>query len=553
MPLQVWVAWISGVLLAGAGAFVLCWGLFSDRLSGSWRKRRCRKCLYDMTSVTGLKCPECGREWREEEQLRKPLRRWGMMSAGLALVLLAFSLNWYAAGVVMGWRNVTPTALLVRLAPIVGREAALRSVVGIGGNTLPNGPSIATVSDWTLAPLERLAIGVLEDDRSSFSEVHAAVDALYWMRDELKQPKYIGGLLMKVVPGRSMPAGTWTTLFYSILMRPEVELPLDQILDAAATNKSDLHGLASNLISSGLSRQGGAMVPDLLSRGTVYGVTWPELEYVHPDTMAILLKRCRELYFAGDDEVKKRLSRFLWPNSSFIPAGNPDVEAMAREQIERFTFGERCEFLDMNSFILWQASEALSGLLPEIAGMLSSPSDEARKRASGILRTVKAENGREVALTRVLCDVMKSGNDLGRVGAIDVVRRRKEVDREPVVEAIYSAVEAVETPSTLDAMLRFVIPTTTDAGVTTVALGPERLRGLEAILQRALAGGGPTAAMSAEWLGRMSTTSAESIALLTKVVADPTTSREARIAARDALFHIRDRQSPEVIPSDPLR
>jgi len=475
-----------------------------------------------------------------------------MASLGVVLTLGAFGLNWYAAGMVMGWTNVAPTALLVRLSPIIGREAALRSVAGIGGRVVPNAPPIETVSDWTLAPTERLAIRVLEDKQATFPEVHAAVDALYWMRERLANPVHIGGLLIEQVPGRGMPAMTWSTLFYSILIRPEVDVPLDKILDAAATNKSDLHGLASQLISSGLSRQGATMVPDLLSRGEVYGVTWPEMEYVHPEIKAVLLKRCREVYFAGDDEVKKRLSRFLWPNSSFIPAGNPDVEAMAREQIDRFTCGEQCEFLDMNSFILWQASEALSGLLPEIAGMLSSPSAEARKRASGILRTVKAENGREVVLTRAVFGVFKDGSDAGRAVAIEVARRRPEIDREEVVEAIVSAIGSVEAPATLDTMMRFVIPSTTDSGVTTLALGTERLERLESILQQLLAADGLTAAVSAEWIGKLSKPSAESIGLLARTMSDPAKSKATRVAARDAFLHIRDRERPEIDATAPL-
>lgn len=553
MTFQVWMFWLAGAALGGAGAFLICWGLFSDRLSGNWKKRRCRKCLYDMTSVTGLKCPECGRAWSREAEMHRVRRRWGMATLGLVLAISGFGLNWFAAGLVLGWTNVAPTAFLVRLSPVIGREAALRSVVAVGGRGFPSAPPIEAVSDWTLVPVERLAIRVLEDKQAAFPEVHAAVDALYWMRERLTQPQYIVGLLMEQVPGRSMPIATWTILFYSILVHPEIDVPLDKILDAAASNKSDLHGLASQLISSGLSRRGAEIVPDLLSKGLVYGVTWPELEYAHPETLAVLLKRCREVYFAGDDEVKKRLSRFLWPNAKFIPAGNADVEAMAREQIERFTCGEQCEFLDMNSFVLWQAGEALSGLLPEIGGMLSSPSAEARKRASGILRTIKAENGRELVLTRVVCGVIENGSDMGRAAAVDIVKRRSEVDRENVADAIVSAAGRVTTPVTLETMLRFAIPTSAESGVTSLALGEERMTRLEAILRKQLAADGPTAAVSAEWIGKLPGPDAESIALLEHALTDPTKSRDARIAARDALLRIRDRQQPGIDPAVPIR
>lgn len=551
MTFTVVVLWLSGMLLGGIGAFVLAWALFADRFRGEHGRRRCRRCWYEMTGVAGLQCPECGRVARDERHLHATRRYWRRGVSGLLVLLAGIGCGWYASGLLLGWRSVAPAAIALRLAPVIGRDAALRAVVGQGTSGWPVTALESDFSDWTFGAMERLAIDILKDDKAPFSEVHAAVDSLQWMREHITRRDEVARLLVNVVPSRMMPLMTWSTLTYWLIAQPGVAVPVDEILAAAAKYGTDGHGLASEFISRGLTPEKAAAVPDLLTQGTVYGVTWPELGQASPEVKSILFKRCREVYFAGDDEVKKRISRFIWPNARFIEAGNPDVEAMAREQIERFTRGESCEFLDMNSFILWQASEALSGLLLEIAGMLSSTSPEARKRASGILNNVKTIDGRSVILTNALCDVVKSGTDAGRERAIDLVQRQPAIDRHQMVDAAIAGLDTVVTPQALTRLLQFVTDVANDASSAS-AVERERVERVERALQRTLEKGGPLASVAATWIGRLLHPSDASIALLRSAATRTETDPAARIEARNALLHIRDRASPRIDPLTPL-
>jgi hypothetical protein len=76
----VWLLWVIAALLVVPAAWL-------------WRRarpdgvRRCPACGYDMTAVTGLRCPECGRAPPAERDLFRPRRRWTPVCILLALAL----------------------------------------------------------------------------------------------------------------------------------------------------------------------------------------------------------------------------------------------------------------------------------------------------------------------------------------------------------------------------------------------------------------------------------------------------------------------------------
>lgn len=555
MTLQVWSWWLAGAALGGAGVFLVCWGLFSDRLSGNWKKRRCRKCLYDMTSVSGLKCPECGREWGSEAQLRNVRRRWGLAGFGLVLTLGAFALNWYATGIALGWQSVAPSAVLIRLSPVIGRQAALRAVVGTGTMTFPNAVPIEQASSWTLAATEQVAIAVLEDKDAPFREVWAAVDALFWMRDHVRQPQKIAMLLTQCPPGRMMPQYTWSNSLYAIIANNDVVLDPAKIADAASAIGSNPGEVASRFLSEGLSPRVARLVPDLLARGGHNQVTWPQLEGVTPEVKAALLKRLREVYFAGDELTKQRITSFLFPNGKMMPAGNADFEAVARDQIARMRRGEDTDFLVENSFITWQVSEALSGLAPELGDLLSSPKLYARERASDVLKRIEASAVNSPAISNAVLAAIRDGTDDARQMAISIAWRRRDIDRGNVIRAILESAGKVSDPITMDAMYRFVVPATVE-GVRSKALdqwaNSEASADLQRILVERVQSDGPCAAVSAVWISRLPVISPETTEVLRAAMEDGSRSAETRIAARNALLQIRDRLRPEVDPAMPL-
>lgn len=84
---------VAAALGIWVGTVALSLGGIGRRLPG----RACGKCGYSMQGVPGLTCPECGRQAASESKLRGPRRRrWGLVAAGVAAVILSGSL-WVAS------------------------------------------------------------------------------------------------------------------------------------------------------------------------------------------------------------------------------------------------------------------------------------------------------------------------------------------------------------------------------------------------------------------------------------------------------------------------
>lgn len=104
-------AWNS--IAAAMGAFtvsLLVWAVRGDRSRG---RRRCRRCWYDMTGSTGLRCPECGHAHGHARNLYRPRRRWRLAIGSTAgLVVAAALAEWprYQQG---GATALVPTTVLI--------------------------------------------------------------------------------------------------------------------------------------------------------------------------------------------------------------------------------------------------------------------------------------------------------------------------------------------------------------------------------------------------------------------------------------------------------
>lgn len=80
-----WTFWGSGIILGIFGLWVMYRAIFADRSRG---RRRCPKCWYDMSESPEMRCPECGREVRNERSLGRTRRRYGLATtAGISLIL----------------------------------------------------------------------------------------------------------------------------------------------------------------------------------------------------------------------------------------------------------------------------------------------------------------------------------------------------------------------------------------------------------------------------------------------------------------------------------
>lgn len=171
MSLQVWMWWILGTLFGGTGAFLLCWGLFSDRLAGKYKSRRCRKCLYDMAAVVGLKCPECGSEGKREPAMHFSKRRWGTACVGLLAIAIAVLICLRSRGDAAEWSRILPIRTQLVLAPLLGRENVLLSIWGVPHDRFD------TDQELTRA-VTMFCLDVLKSPKSSFDELRYAAVSL---------------------------------------------------------------------------------------------------------------------------------------------------------------------------------------------------------------------------------------------------------------------------------------------------------------------------------------------------------------------------------------
>jgi hypothetical protein len=122
--------WITGVVLVACGAIIVFWTLVGRRVAAK-SARCCPKCSYDMTGVSGLKCPECGRTARSEMRLRTRPAYMGTL-IGLIILLIgavlpvATSHYWRVLlpalpnrVVVWVWRHFPNDTLSIRVSDLV--------------------------------------------------------------------------------------------------------------------------------------------------------------------------------------------------------------------------------------------------------------------------------------------------------------------------------------------------------------------------------------------------------------------------------------------------
>ncbi|MBY0112875.1 MAG: hypothetical protein K2Y21_08640 [Phycisphaerales bacterium] len=552
MTFTVVVLWLSGMLLGGIGAFVLAWALFADRFRGEHGRRRCRRCWYEMTGVAGLQCPECGHVARDERHLHITRRYWRRAFTGSLVLLAGIGCGWYATGSVLGWRRVAPLGVLVRLAPIIGREAALRSVAEGFGPANRVAIPIESASEWLLSATEELAVSVVRDKRASIDEVIAARDVLQWMRTRVKDPFAVLAAFASVPMNhpafRLIGAESQRQITY--LTRID-ENRLWLMIRSAALEPEHV---GSQLIQDGLSAETASLAVDLVLSKSVPGTTWPELAQASPDAIAVFLRRCRERYFDGDDEIKHRVTRVVFPNWRAVPAGNADFEAMARHQSAETMRGETFEKWNGENLITWQLAGALSKMAPEVARLLDI--EAARPRIEAIFRTnVAPKQMTPQVVSEALAEAICIGGDAARLAALRIADRRGDCDQAMLAEAAIAAVPLVRDSITLDALCRRVFDLTADGGAllgVEPRIDPDHAYELEAALVRNLAAPGQIGSVSARWLGMMPRPSDPAVKALRAAAQNAANSTPLRNAARDALLHIRDRANPGFDPLTPL-
>lgn len=200
-----WICWGVAGALALAGGWLLYRALLHDRSRG---RRRCRKCWYDMSGAPGLRCPECGREFKHERQLLRTRRRWGVASAAALVLALAGGAALTPRVQRDGWLGVVPTPALLVILSFYEEEgdAVWKRVQGRIWN--PN--SAAGLTTW-----EKLLVArycgqkLLEDvDPTLSMPVGAAAVSVSGKWEYLTALQALGKEARPAVPGLAHAAAT---------------------------------------------------------------------------------------------------------------------------------------------------------------------------------------------------------------------------------------------------------------------------------------------------------------------------------------------------------
>ncbi len=114
-----WLWWMAGASIGLGGLTLSVWALFWDRARG---RRRCpgrflSRCWYDLRATEGLRCPECGRVWRSERQLRRTRRRWGWAWVGVLLICCGTAVALWDEMTGGRWRHWIPATALILALP----------------------------------------------------------------------------------------------------------------------------------------------------------------------------------------------------------------------------------------------------------------------------------------------------------------------------------------------------------------------------------------------------------------------------------------------------
>lgn len=127
----IFLAWAWPALLVAVPLVCLTWwAIFGDKPRG---RRRCPRCWHDLSGTPGLTCGECGHAARDEHELSRIRRRWGIAAAAVAATAAVASAT-HLSILNASWAGYLPNAVLVRLPamqPLGELPAAVRRELGV--------------------------------------------------------------------------------------------------------------------------------------------------------------------------------------------------------------------------------------------------------------------------------------------------------------------------------------------------------------------------------------------------------------------------------------
>lgn len=213
MDATVWLYWLGGQALGGAGVAVVLWALLGDRLLKGHTKRRCPKCWHDLSATPGLTCPECGKTARSEARLFRSRKRRRLAAAGVVGVVLGTGA--IALPQLRGpyWPLLLPTPVLAAVWPEVGvaedsflRAYATEDRLGTGTKSGLSALALRWSTGRVLrsdlrGPRESLALSMLAKAGLRSEAADATVDRVFALNASDSQPRPSLGELQNSVFG----------------------------------------------------------------------------------------------------------------------------------------------------------------------------------------------------------------------------------------------------------------------------------------------------------------------------------------------------------------
>lgn len=546
MTTAAWIYWIIGAALGGVGFYLASWALLSDWLAGHRKQRRCAKCWYDMSAVVGLKCPECGREAKRENGLHRSRRRWGIASLGIAAAIGGLVLNLVALGQLRGWMDAMPIWAQIRLIEVIGAKPALFS---LGRNKVKG----SDLSDTQFEAIELAVVEGLEHSGAPMYEKQVLLDCFYMLgREPLDRVRFGNAAVDYVLSSPNLDIPSTPAVAWGLNLRGPTYAAEQALKQLGPQRDSRLLGrLIGALVKGPMDDERVRAIADVTQRMPSrmgFGDIDPIMN-AHADVFfGRILENLREAQ--GEDVFNVLSPMYMLLRSSTTPStardeivktaaellgsADPKLRSVCRDVTDP-TFGEK-----------------ILPALPALVSHLSSQVGETRTWAKRVLTRLQLSEGSNKILLELLASRFGEQDPQGRLDAIEVFRARVSTPLTPLRANVFACLDTIDDAAALDAALAAFFPDEA-TGIVWQPQSPSPANPeLRALLARMLQHPGARTAAAARWLGERGDAMKELRTQLAAIASDASRSPPDRAAARDALLHIRDRESPTADVLAPL-
>lgn len=545
MTTAAWIYWIAGAALGGIGFYLASWALLSDWLAGHRKQRRCAKCWYDMAATAGMKCPECGREAKSEKGLHRSRRRWRGAALGLCLMVVGVLAQLASWGALRGWYAVLPVRLQIALVPWIGSDPIFTSaIIGrVRG---------ASLGDAQFAAIEALTIRVLEDSKTEPWRKENVLRGFYGLKKDPIDRERFGAAATAVILSSTSDIPRSEAIVWAGNLRGPTKFAQEVIATLGPQRTSSLLSKVFEVLCRPpVDQERVLAIADASQRMTSrmgFGEIYPIMN-AHPE--AFFGRIAENLRNAKEEDLPKVLSpmySFLRSSTVQVPARDEIVQRAA-ELLGRSDPELRSVCRDVTDPT---HGEKLLPALPALVSHLSSQVGESRTWAKRVLTRIQLSEGSNKILLELLANRFCEQDPQGRLDALEVFRARVPTPLTLLRADVFACLETINDAAALDAALAAFFPDEATGIVwQPESQGPANPE-LRALLARMLRQPGARTIAAARWLGERGDAMTELRATLAAVASDASRHPADRAAARDALLHIRDRESPITDPLLPI-